>query len=97
MKKILILMLLGVAFSFGAFAGDGVKKGEVRKAVKQHSKAKTQVKLYIDLCIEAEVFIGECADGTVFVGAVAYLFVDCESGNLYGAMIDCISSVEESC
>jgi hypothetical protein len=95
MKKLLILTLVGFAFSFGAYASNDVKKQKAKQTKKVSTKVKA--KLFTEFCLEAEVYVGECADGSLFIGAVAYFLTDCESGNVYAAAIEPISTEEESC
>jgi hypothetical protein len=99
MKKLLILLMIGITYSFSTYASNKVKNETNKPALTMASKklAKDQPKLYSEFCVEAQVYIGECPDGSVFVGAVGYVLSDCESGQVYGFAVDFISSADESC
>jgi hypothetical protein len=80
MKKIMMLLMLGFAFSIGAYASNDVKKENGKLILKQNNRttSKAQIKLYPPgLCVEVTVYTGECPDGSIYYAGSSVVFGTC--------------------
>ncbi len=82
MKKNLMLLMLGLVFSFGTYANNEVKKEKVHSTTVIKNLSEFHKKLYSEVCIEAEVFVIDCPDGSIGI-YIAYVTYGCGNGQYY--------------
>jgi hypothetical protein len=99
MKKKLMLLMLGLAFSFGSYASNEVEKKKTNQDTEQYNKefSESNTKLYSGFCIESHAVAGDCPDGSFFIQFVVSFLVDCDTGFMYAGVIEEIYTLSEAC
>lgn len=99
MKKNLILLVLGFAFSISTFASNVVKKeNTVFSPKKTTSKFyKPEQKKFIGFCLEIYATVAACPDGSEFLAFVDVFIVDCDTNVTLALATVFESTYEENC
>jgi hypothetical protein len=81
MKKNLMLLMLGLAFSFGSFANNEVKKENEKLTIKTIFKKtiKVEQKLFTEYCVNVTVYWGDCPDGSSYIAGFSAVLGTCSS------------------